>query len=70
LYVPEESIELYRAADVWKDFGSIVGIDTSATPTAAPVVVNPANKAQKLIRNGNVYILTDKKTYTIQGQVK
>ena len=40
------------------------------TPTSAPMVVNPANKAQKLIRNGNVYILTDKKTYTIQGQVK
>ena len=68
LYVPEESIALYQSANVWKDFGSIVGIDTSATPTAAPVVVNHANKAQKLIRNGNVYILTDTKTYTVQGQ--
>ena len=67
LYVPEGSIALYQSANVWKDFGSIVGIDTSATPTAAPVVVNPANKAQKLIRNGNVYILRDDKTYTIQG---
>ena len=38
------------------------------TPTAAPVVVNPTNKAQKLIRNGNVYILTETKTYTVQGQ--
>lgn len=36
-------------------------------PTSAPVVVNPANKAQKLIRNGNVYILTDSKTYTVTG---
>ena len=26
LYVPEESIDLYKAADVWKDFGSIVAI--------------------------------------------
>jgi hypothetical protein len=134
LYVPEESIELYRAADGWKDFGSIVGIDapeepqepelvedeyaihyvdkssnelhreavtlhvpvapqiagftfigwqasgmleedgiilqavyTANTPTSAPVVVNPANKAQKLIRNGNVYILTETKTYNVQG---
>ena len=131
LYVPEESIELYRAADGWKEFGSIIAIPgtdveteeyninylnksgnvidselvtlslptapeiegftflkwvvvandlsdginiqavyTSDTPTSAPEVVNPANKAQKLIRNGNVYILTDTKTYTIQGQVK
>ena len=37
------------------------------TPTSAPVVVNPANKSQKLIRNGNVYILTESKTYTITG---
>ena len=39
-------------------------------PTSAPEVVNPANKAQKLICNGNVYILTETKTYTIQGHVK
>ena len=38
-------------------------------PTNAPAVyVNPANRAQKLIREGNVYILRDEKTYTIQGQ--
>ena len=37
--------------------------------TEAPsVVVNPVNPAQKLIRNGNVYILTGDKTYTITGQ--
>lgn len=37
-------------------------------PTSAPAVVSsPANPAQKLIRNGNVYILKDEKTYTIQG---
>ena len=49
------------------------GISIQATyqanePTSAPVVVNPANKAQKLIRNGNVYILTESKTYTITGK--
>jgi len=38
-------------------------------PTSAPeVYTNPANHAQKLIRNGNVYILTDDKVYTITGQ--
>ena len=42
----------------------------SNTPTSNPsdVVVNPANKAQKLIRNGNVYILSDENVYSITGQ--
>ncbi len=36
-------------------------------PTSAPAVyTNPANKSQKLVRNGNVYILTEK-TYNVQG---
>ena len=41
-------------------------------PASAPAVyTNPANPAQKLIKNGNVYILTEDKTYTITGlQVK
>ncbi len=41
----------------------------SNDPTnTSDVVVNPANKAQKLIRQGNVYILQDDKVYTLQGQ--
>lgn len=37
-------------------------------PTSAPAeVVNPANKAQKLIREGNVYILHEGKSYSVQG---
>ena len=47
---------------------SIQAVYTANVPTSAQEVVNPANKAQKLIRNGNVYILTDTKTYTVQGQ--
>ena len=38
--------------------------------TAVPeVFVNPSNPAQKLIRNGQVYILHEDKMYTISGQV-
>jgi hypothetical protein len=41
-----------------------------AEDQAAPeVVANPANAAQKLIRNGNVYILRDERTYTLKGQL-
>ena len=36
--------------------------------SATEVYVNPANPAQKLLRNGHVYILRDGNTYTIQGQ--
>lgn len=36
--------------------------------TSAPEeYTNPSNPAQKLVRNGNVYILNGEKTYTIQG---
>ena len=131
LYVPMDYIDLYQAADVWKEFYNIIGVATdlqfedqivnvtylkadstlhymesqtwavpheprvpgftfigwqvkagmledgivlqavyqSNDPTnTSDVVVNPANKAQKLIRQGNVYILQDDKVYTLQGQ--
>ena len=131
LYVPIDYINLYRAADVWKDFANIIGVATDLqfedqivsltylkqdstlhymesqkwqvphapriegftflkwqvlpgdlaegivlqavyeanNPTEAPAVyTNPANHAQKLIKNGNVYILSGDKTYTVTGQ--
>ena len=38
-------------------------------PSSTPAVyTNPTNPAQKLIKNGNVYILTEDKTYTITGK--
>ena len=48
----------------------IQAVYESNTPSAAPeVYVNPSNPAQKLIRNGQVYILHEDKMYTISGQV-
>ena len=124
LNVAKESVSLYQAANVWKEFThktvegdytinyvdkdsqalynhvvtlyvpvaptitgfTFVGWQTVSTmltdgitlqavyqadePFSAPAVyTNPANPAQKLIKNGNVYILTDDKTYTITGQI-
>ena len=44
-------------------------IYTTNTPTSAPMVyTNPTNPAQKLIRNGSIYILTDDHTFSITGQ--
>ena len=48
---------------------TIQAIYQADIPSAAPAVyTNPANPAQKLIRNGNVYILTEDKTYSIDGR--
>ena len=52
------------------DVITIQAVYESDSPTAAPeVYVNPSNPAQKLIRNGQVYILHEDKMYTISGQV-
>ena len=52
------------------DVITIQAVYDSDSPTAAPeVYVNPANPTQKLIRNGQVYILHEEKMYTISGQV-
>ena len=65
LYVPAQSVAAYQAAAVWKDFTQILPIASESAPA---VYTNPVNSAQKLIRNGNVYILSGDKTYTITGQ--
>lgn len=69
LFVLEESIEAYSNAIIWEDFTNILAIGTIIDdPTSAPAeVVNPTNKAQKLIREGNVYILRDNGTYSATG---
>jgi uncharacterized repeat protein (TIGR02543 family) len=52
------------------DVITIQAVYESNSLSAAPeVFVNPANPAQKLIRNGQVYILHEEKMYTISGQV-
>ena len=47
---------------------TIQAIYEADEPSSAPeVYTNPTNPSQKLIRNGNIYILTEDKTYTITG---
>jgi uncharacterized repeat protein (TIGR02543 family) len=55
-------------ATLIKDAITIQAIYKANAPASAPeIYVNPANPAQKLLRNGQVYILKDNKTYTIMG---
>ena len=56
-------------AGLLEDGFQVLAVYESDTPTAAPEVINPANPSQKLIRQGNVYILRDDRTYTLKGQI-
>ena len=66
LNVPKESVSLYQAAEGWKEFMHIVGVDA---PQGVEKVLSDKVSSTKLIRNGSVYILTDdSRTYTLTGQ--
>ena len=60
----------WKATDAFiSDVITIQAIYEADVQSSAPeVFVNPSNPAQKLLRNGQVYILQDGKTYTITGQ--
>ena len=59
----------WQASGMVADGIRLQAVYQSNTPSSAPAVyTNPANPAQKLFKNGNVYILSDDKTYTITGQ--
>ena len=66
LIVPYSAYNAYLRHTYWGQFLNIV--PSSEMESSAPeIYVNPANPAQKLLRNGQVYILKDDKTYTIMG---
>ena len=66
LIVPHSAYNAYVRHAYWGQFLNIV--PSSETESSAPeIYINPANPAQKLLRNGQVYILKDDKTYTIMG---
>ena len=66
LIVPHSAYNAYVRHAYWGQFLNIV--PSSEIESSAPeVYINPANPAQKLLRNGQVYILKDDNTYTIMG---
>lgn len=69
LYVPAESIEQYKAAEQWKDFGTILPL--AQAPSGVENVTSLDNNKEpqvKTIRNGQLLILRDGKTYNALGQ--
>lgn len=65
LYVPEESLDLYKAADVWKDFLHIEKIP--ATKISEDLSIKSTD-GRKQLCNGQVCILRGEKVYTVTGQ--
>ena len=67
LYVPEGSINLYQAANGWKDFSNIQAIDETQT-SIDQITNNQSRITNKIIKDNQIYILTGDKTYTLTGQ--
>ena len=73
LYVPEESIDAYKAADQWKDFTNILAIQNApaSIDNIVPDVDTSADqfKATKLLRDNQIFILRGEKVYSIDGRL-
>ncbi|MBR2450644.1 MAG: leucine-rich repeat domain-containing protein [Paludibacteraceae bacterium] len=67
VYVPDEVVDAYKSDPYWKEF-NIQG--KSNAPTAVENI-GAGNKAdaQKIMRNGQLLILKDGKTYNVVGQI-
>ena len=73
LYVPAQSLDDYKAADQWKDFGMILPLTDAPTDIenisyeSQDRFQSSTTNSQKLLRNGQLLILHDRKTYTTMG---
>lgn len=65
VYVPATSVSEYNADEYWKEF-NIIGYN-APTSTVNPTA-DPTTTPQKVLRNGQVYILRNGHTYTLSGQ--
>jgi len=66
-YVPEDSYAFYKKTAVWKEFNLIA--EQEPEPTAInPVSDDKPAQMNKILRNGQIFILRGDKTYSITGQ--
>ena len=69
LYVPAESLEAYQTADVWETFYNIQSIE-GTDPTGIdeePMHDGGQQATRKILRNGQLIIERDGKTYNVTG---
>lgn len=67
LYVPQESLDLYKSAEQWKEFGQILPIEQTPNILENTIINDKAN-TQKFLHNGQLIIVRDGKTYNAMGQ--
>ena len=67
VYVPAESVNAYKDADYWNDFENILPLPNTTTALEAANNQEPKAKSQKILRNGQLLILRDGKTYNVMG---
>jgi hypothetical protein len=69
LYVPDESIVIYKNRLPWKQFGSMLPISQLPTDVEDVQIFKEKDTSiKKVIRNGQVVILHNDKSYNIMGQ--
>ena len=68
LHVPAASIDAYKAADQWKEFGKIVALTPEGTGVK-PITAteNPSNR--KFMENGRLIIQKNGQRYNVAGQM-
>lgn len=66
LYVPAQSLDDYKAADQWKEFGTILPLE--GTPSSVENIPSTTTNCQKIIRDGNLVIIRDGVEYNVMGQ--
>ena len=65
LYVPTKVLDDYKAAKQWKDFGTILPLETAIENTHSQ---SPMTNCQKLLRKGQLIIIRDGVEYNAVGQ--
>ena len=66
-YIPEDSYAFYKKTAVWKEFNLIA--EQEPEPTAInPVSDDKPAQMNKILRNGQIFILRGDKIYTLTGQ--
>ena len=64
LYVPIGTALQYKAADYWCEFFNVIEYNA---PTSVDNIPSSTINCQKIIRNGQLLIIRDGKTYTVMG---
>lgn len=69
VYVPETSLDAYKADRYWKDFDlQPLGTEPEDEEGIDQISQEPTAKSQKLMKDGQLLILRGDRTYTLTGQ--